>query len=172
MQTGSVNDHDSLHNNIGRNFLISLYPFRENRCSKGPREKIMQISREPTPIFLIAGTLLMIAVRAFASFASNLIKEEQFRIPVGPSQLKLFLRHLSPANHHRIRQDRVVLILHGGTLPSGASSAFRFDGHSWMDDLSDAGFDGLFVGNGKRSRRMKMRIGYSKLSVARRSSEM
>ena len=78
---------------------------------------------------------------AFPSFASRLIKEEQFRIPVGPSQLKLFLRHLPPAKHHRIRQDRVVLILHGGTLPSGASSAFRFDGHSWMDDLSDAGFD-------------------------------
>jgi pimeloyl-ACP methyl ester carboxylesterase len=92
-------------------------------------------------VFLIARTLLVIAVMAFTSFASKLVKEEQFRIPVGPSQLKLFLRHLPPANHHRIRQGRVVLILHGGTLPSGASSAFRFDGHSWMDDLSDAGFD-------------------------------
>jgi len=149
------------HNNIGRNFLICLYPFREKPVFKGPREKMMHITPEPTSIFLIARTPLVIAFMAFASFASNLIKEEQFRIPVGPSQLKLFLRHLPPANHRRIRQDRVVLILHGGTLPSGASSAFRFDGHSWMDDLSDAGFDGLFVGNGKRSRRMKMCIGYS-----------
>jgi pimeloyl-ACP methyl ester carboxylesterase len=85
--------------------------------------------------------VLVIALIALASFASEPVKEEQFRIPVGNSQLKVFLRHLPPSNHQPIQQGRVVLILHGGTLPSGASSAFRFDGHSWMDDLSDAGFD-------------------------------
>jgi hypothetical protein len=43
----------------------------------------------------------------------------------------------SSPNRHPIKQGRVVLTLHGGTLPSGATSAFRFDGHSW---------NGRFVG--------------------------
>jgi pimeloyl-ACP methyl ester carboxylesterase len=75
-----------------------------------------------------------------AGFAAD-VKEEQFRIPASSSGLKVLVRHLPPANRQPVKEGRVVLILHGGTLPSGASSAFRFDGHSWMDDLSDHGFD-------------------------------
>jgi pimeloyl-ACP methyl ester carboxylesterase len=85
-------------------------------------------------------TPLVIAIMITACFASDL-REEQFRIPVSSSALKVFVRHLGPANRQPVKEGRVVLILHGGTLPSGASSAFRFDGHSWMDDLSDHGFD-------------------------------
>lgn len=84
---------------------------------------------------------MVLAFLMSASVASAMIKEEQFRIPVSPSGLKVFLRHLPPADGGPAKEGRVVLILHGGTLPSGASSAFRFDGHSWMDDLSDHGFD-------------------------------
>ncbi|HEY8188214.1 MAG TPA: alpha/beta fold hydrolase [Pyrinomonadaceae bacterium] len=101
----------------------------------------MFITREPTSILFLTRTPLVIALMAFSSFASNATTEEQFRIPVEPSPLKVFLRHLAPARRQPVREGRVVLILHGGTLPSGASSAFRLDGHSWMDDLSDAGFD-------------------------------
>jgi pimeloyl-ACP methyl ester carboxylesterase len=90
-------------------------------------------------------TLRACAVIAFVAFACLTAaggpKEEQFRIPAGASQLKLFLRHLAPADGRPVKEGRVVLILHGATLPSGASSAFKFDGHSWMDDLSEAGFD-------------------------------
>jgi len=100
----------------------------------------MLISGDPA-IALLAKTLLAVALISSASFASAMNKEEQFRIPVGTSKLKLFIRHLPPANPQTVREGRVVLILHGGTLPSGASSAFPFDGHSWMDDLSDHGFD-------------------------------
>ena len=101
----------------------------------------MFITREPTSILLLTRTPLVIALMAFSSFASNATTEEHFRITVEPSPLKVFLRHLAPARRQPVREGRVVLILHGGTLPSGASSAFRMDGHSWMDDLSDAGFD-------------------------------
>ena len=85
-------------------------------------------------------TPLVITIMTTACLASD-AKEEQFRVPVSRSGLKVFVRHLPPGKSNTVKEGRVVLILHGGTLPSGASSAFRFDGHSWMDDLSDNGFD-------------------------------
>jgi pimeloyl-ACP methyl ester carboxylesterase len=91
-------------------------------------------------LLTVITTPLAIAIMSATSFASD-IKEEQFRVPVTASGLKVLVRHLSPANRQPVKAGRVVLILHGGTLPSGASAAFRFDGHSWMDDLSDHGFD-------------------------------
>ena len=102
----------------------------------------MNINAGLPSVFLAVKFCAAPAFMAFASFgASGRPREEQFRIPAGPSSLKLFLRHLAPADGSPSREGRVVLILHGGTLPSGASSAFKFDGHSWMDDLSEAGFD-------------------------------
>src|ERR1051326_192178 len=90
---------------------------------------------------LTVGTMMLVtAIMTSTSFASD-VKEEQFRIPVTSSGLKVFARHLAPANRQPVKEGRVVLILHGGTLPSGASAAFHFDGHSWMDDLSEHGFD-------------------------------
>src|ERR1043166_3822420 len=91
-------------------------------------------------LLLTVVTPLAIAIMSSASLASD-VKEEQFRIPVTSSGLKVFVRHLAPASRQPVKEGRVVLILHGGTLPSGASAAFRFDGHSWMDDLSEHGFD-------------------------------
>jgi alpha-beta hydrolase superfamily lysophospholipase len=102
----------------------------------------MNIDGESASIFLAIRVCAVIAFMAFACFtAAGQTKEEQFRIPAQPSSLKLFLRHLAPADGAPVKEGRVVLILHGATLPSGASSAFKFDGHSWMDDLSAAGFD-------------------------------
>ena len=102
----------------------------------------MNVNGEPASIFLAVKGCAVLAFTALACFtASGQPKEEQFRIPAEPSSLKLFLRHLAPADGSPGKEGRVVLILHGATLPSGASSAFKFDGHSWMDDLSEAGFD-------------------------------
>jgi pimeloyl-ACP methyl ester carboxylesterase len=109
--------------------------------------------------FLIR-TPAVIAFMALGAFSvASQSKEEQFRIPVEPFQLKIFLRHLPPANRRSVKEGRVVLILHGGTLPSGASSAFKFDGHSWMDDLSAGGFDVWaldFLGYGGSDRYQEM----------------
>ena len=91
-------------------------------------------------LLTVITTPLAIAIMSTTSFATD-VKEEQFRVPVTASGLKVLVRHLSPANRQPVKAGRVVLILHGGTLPSAASAAFRFDGHSWMDDLSDHGFD-------------------------------
>jgi pimeloyl-ACP methyl ester carboxylesterase len=65
--------------------------------------------------------------------------EEHFFIPGPIEGSKLFLRYLPP----RVAspgKSKVVLFVHGGTFPSAMSIAHRFDGRSWRDELSEAGF--------------------------------
>jgi pimeloyl-ACP methyl ester carboxylesterase len=63
-------------------------------------------------------------------------RETHTRIPGDRPGRTLFLRHLPPAG----AGGEVVLYVHGGTFPSALSVAYRFDGRSWRDELSDAGF--------------------------------
>jgi pimeloyl-ACP methyl ester carboxylesterase len=64
--------------------------------------------------------------------------EEHYRVAGDPPSLKIFLRHQRPRN---TKSKGSVLFVHGATFPSALAAAFKFDGHSWMDDLSEAGFD-------------------------------
>ena len=66
-------------------------------------------------------------------------REEHFRIPSPLAGLKLFLRRL-PAEEPGAGLSP-VLYVHGGTFASALSIAYRFDGRSWRDELSAAGFD-------------------------------
>jgi pimeloyl-ACP methyl ester carboxylesterase len=67
-------------------------------------------------------------------------REEHFRIPGPHPKLKLFLRYL-PALHPIAGSRHPVLYVHGATFPSAVSVAHKFEGVSWRDALSDAGFD-------------------------------
>ena len=67
--------------------------------------------------------------------------EESFRVTLGQSGLRLHLAHLAPKTTGLAGQHRTVLYIHGATFPVALSIGFRFDGHSWMDDLAEAGFD-------------------------------
>jgi pimeloyl-ACP methyl ester carboxylesterase len=52
-----------------------------------------------------------------------------------------------------------VLYVHGFTFPSASSVAYRFNGRSWADDLSEHGFDVWaidFVGYGGSTRPAEM----------------
>ena len=87
------------------------------------------------------------------------MSEETFRIAGHPEILKIFLRHLPPARSSLSRKDNVVLFVHGATFPSGLAAAYKFDGNSWMDDLSIAGFDVWaldFAGYGESDRYPEM----------------
>jgi pimeloyl-ACP methyl ester carboxylesterase len=67
-------------------------------------------------------------------------REQHYWIPSSRPGLRLFLRHLAPIT----RPDgppRIALYVHGGSFPSALSIAHRFDGYSWRDALSEAGFD-------------------------------
>ena len=66
-------------------------------------------------------------------------KEEHFRIASDIDGLTLFLRYLPP-NTHQAGASKIVLYVHGGSFPSALSIAHRFDGRSWRDELTEAGF--------------------------------
>jgi pimeloyl-ACP methyl ester carboxylesterase len=85
-------------------------------------------------------------------------REQHFRIPGPREGLSLFLRFL-PAPDRDAGPRRVVLYVHGATFPSALSIAHRFDGKSWRDALTEAGFDvwGLdFYGFGHSDRYPEM----------------
>jgi pimeloyl-ACP methyl ester carboxylesterase len=67
-------------------------------------------------------------------------REEHVRIPSSVPGLSLFLRYLPCREPDEGNGANVVLFVHGGTFPSALSIAHRFDGRSWRDALSDAGF--------------------------------
>jgi pimeloyl-ACP methyl ester carboxylesterase len=66
-------------------------------------------------------------------------KEESFRVPFERNGLHLFLRRLPAANS--TPNGKIVLFIHGATFPSGLAAAFPFGGRTWMQDLSQAGFE-------------------------------
>jgi pimeloyl-ACP methyl ester carboxylesterase len=86
------------------------------------------------------------------------VREQHFRIPGPREGLSLFLRFL-PALNTPFQPRRAVLYVHGATFPSALSIAHRFDGKSWRDALTEAGFDvwGLdFYGFGHSDRYPEM----------------
>lgn len=86
-------------------------------------------------------------------------REEHFRIASPHDGLRLFLRYLPPRRRDAA-DAAVVLYVHGATFPSALSIAHRFDGRSWRDELTDAGFHvwGLdFHGYGESDRHPEMR---------------
>lgn len=62
--------------------------------------------------------------------------EQHFCIPAPDGTSRLFLRYLPPSSG----DTGMVLYVHGATFASALSIAHRLDGHSWRDDLSQAGF--------------------------------
>jgi pimeloyl-ACP methyl ester carboxylesterase len=79
-----------------------------------------------------------------------------FHIPSPVAGLALQMFH-QPAAASAGR--RAVLYVHGATFPAALSIGFRFDGRSWADALSEAGFDvfGLdFLGFGGSGRYPEM----------------
>jgi pimeloyl-ACP methyl ester carboxylesterase len=84
--------------------------------------------------------------------------EQHFRIASAIDGLSLFLRYLPPMAR-QTDASRIVLYVHGGSFPSALSIAHRFDGRSWRDELTDAGFQvwGLdFLGFGAADRYPEM----------------
>jgi pimeloyl-ACP methyl ester carboxylesterase len=67
-------------------------------------------------------------------------REEHFRISGPRPGLSLFLRYLPPSAPQAGSGAGIVLYIHGATFPSALSIAHRFDGRSWRDALSAAGF--------------------------------
>ncbi len=88
-------------------------------------------------------------------------QEAHLLVPVDSTGLRVFLRHLPPAKGTAVRGRSPVLFIHGASFPSALAAAFRFDGVSWMDDLSRQGFDVWaldFLGYGGSDRYPEMAV--------------
>lgn len=86
------------------------------------------------------------------------VDERTYRISGPRKDMSLFLRHL-PAQPATPSSCRPVLYVHGATFPSALSISYRFEGGSWADALSRAGFDvwGVdFYGFGESDRYAEM----------------
>ena len=100
------------------------------------------------------------AVLVSSPHALHAQREQQFRVPVDSTGLRIFLRRLPAAGTHASRGRAPVLFIHGSSFPSALAAAFKFDGISWMDDLSRSGFDFWaldFLGYGGSDRYPEMR---------------
>jgi pimeloyl-ACP methyl ester carboxylesterase len=76
--------------------------------------------------------------------------------PSGVGTLSLGMLHVAPS---RPNGASPVLLLHGATFPSANAAAWRIDGHSWMDQLAEQGYDVYaldFLGYGTSDRYPEM----------------
>jgi len=83
-------------------------------------------------------------------------EEEVIKIESRIPGLKLALTHQSAKNHNN---DFAVLFLHGSSFPSMLSFAYRMEGYSWMDYLSENGYEVYaldFLGYGNSDRYPEM----------------
>lgn len=109
------------------------------------------------PLFFMP--VCMMTVLISAPCVAHAQAEEQFHVPVGSTGLRVSLRHLPAATAGMGRGRAPVLFIHGSTFPSALAAAFKFDGTSWMDDLSRNGYDVWaldFLGYGRSDRYPEM----------------
>ncbi|WP_439495948.1 alpha/beta fold hydrolase [Bosea sp. (in: a-proteobacteria)] len=89
------------------------------------------------------------------------------RLTGGPGEPALLVRHAAG-------QGPSVIYVHGATFPSALSVAYRFGGHSWMDDLQERGFDVWsfdFAGYGGSDRPASFTGGASSFPPSGRAAE-
>ncbi len=104
--------------------------------------------------FVLIGVFLVPLNVAFGRQAQG---QQTYRLDSPIDGLELFLRRQAPAGAPR----HTVLMVHGATFPSALATGFRFDGRSWMDELTEAGFDTWaldFLGYGESDRYPQMSL--------------
>ena len=104
--------------------------------------------------FLFASGIFLALVNAQPKINDYEVLKIDSRIP----GLKLALLHL-PAKNKAHREP--VLFIHGSSFPAELAFGFRMNGVSWMDELSDAGYDVYaldFLGYGASDRYPEMSL--------------
>jgi branched-chain amino acid transport system substrate-binding protein len=122
-----------------------------------PPVTVMKASINRSHSRIVLSCLAAIALLAPRSALAQ--SEEHFRVPVGGTGLRVFLRHRGATSRGVGSARAPVLFVHGSSFPSALAAAFRFDGTSWMDDLARQGFDVWaldFLGYGESDRYPEM----------------
>jgi len=84
---------------------------------------------------------IAVGLLAYFGVSPELVAEDHMDIlqfPSGVGTLNLEMRHAAASHPNG---SSPVLILHGATFPSGNAAAWKIDGHSWMDQLAEQGYD-------------------------------
>lgn len=100
---------------------------------------VVMLARRSRSIVMALMACVPLSLNAQRGGSSS--REVHLMVPVDSTGLRVFVRHLPPAKGTAIRGRSPVLFVHGASFPSALAAAFRFDGHSWMDDLANQGFD-------------------------------
>lgn len=75
-----------------------------------------------------------------ADLPSALVTEE-FMVDAAEPGIQLYVRNKHPADMAQVPGGRVLLYVHGATLPSEATFDLALDGLSWMDYIAGQGWD-------------------------------
>jgi pimeloyl-ACP methyl ester carboxylesterase len=103
--------------------------------------------------------LILVGLLALCVGSPKVVAAENMDIihfPSGIGILNLGMRHVAASHPNG---SSPVLILHGATFPSGNAAAWKIDGHSWMGQLAEQGYDVYaldFLGYGTSDRYPEM----------------
>lgn len=92
------------------------------------------------PSFLLSG-----CATAPAASQPPALTVEDFRVPSNAAGIELFVRNKRPTGVETFPSNRIVLFVHGATIPSESSFDLSLDGLSWMDFIARAGYDVYLV---------------------------
>ena len=107
---------------------------------------------------ILAVLPLLLTVEVNAAPDTPLAMEE-FTVPTADSGINLYVRNKHPQGVNNFPGDRILLYVHGGTLPSELAFDLKLNGLSWMDYIAQHGFDVYLVdvrGYGKSTRPPEM----------------
>lgn len=98
------------------------------------------------PAFLVLPVVLLGGCAAAPSAPDvPALAVEDFHVPSKATGIELFVRNKRPAGTQTFPSDRIVLFVHGATIPSESSFDLSLDGLSWMDFIARAGYDVYLV---------------------------
>ena len=105
--------------------------------------------------FLIA----LAAIDGLADTSPGTIVVEEFAIPTEEPGIKLYVRNKHPRALSAVRSGKILLFVHGATVPAETTFDLRLNGLSWMDYIAQHEYDVYLVdvrGYGKSTRPPEM----------------
>jgi len=87
------------------------------------------------------------------------IAMEEFMIPAADPGIELYVRNKHPQGVNAFSGDKIVLFVHGATYPAETAFDLRLNGISWMEYITERGYDVYLVdirGYGRSTRPKEM----------------
>jgi pimeloyl-ACP methyl ester carboxylesterase len=94
-------------------------------------------------LFFVA--CLFIGGCSFAPIAGTDIASETFMIPAVDPGIQLHVRNKHQVGREAFPSDRILLMVHGATVPSESAFDIELPGGSWMEFAARRGFDVYFL---------------------------